>query len=94
MQDVLELDGEAPGTELVFEVSGLLFSGGSFTASDCVVYDPGAAADVNGDGVIDIADLLMLLGAWGVCTPGDCPCDINSDGLVTIEDLLLLLAEM
>jgi hypothetical protein len=46
--------------------------------------------DVNGDGVVNTADLLALLAAWGPC-PG-CPEDINGDGTVNTTDLLILLA--
>ena len=45
--------------------------------------------DVNGDGVVNTTDLLLLLGAWGDC-PG-CPEDINGDGVVNTADLLILL---
>ena len=44
--------------------------------------------DINGDGVVNTEDLLMLLGAWG--NPGG-PEDINGDGTVNTEDLLILL---
>jgi T5SS/PEP-CTERM-associated repeat protein len=46
--------------------------------------------DVNGDGVVDTADLLQLLAAWGDC-PG-CPEDVNGDDVVNTADLLILLA--
>ena len=46
-------------------------------------------ADVNGDGVVDVLDLLALLAAWG--NPGG-PEDINGDGIVDVLDLLELLA--
>lgn len=49
--------------------------------------------DVNGDGAVDISDLLQLLAAWGSCAdPEDCPGDIDQDGSVGILDLLTLLA--
>lgn len=45
--------------------------------------------DLNGDGVVDIADLLALLGAFG-CT--DCQdTDLNGDGVVSVQDVLILL---
>jgi len=48
--------------------------------------------DVNGDGVINGADLGAMLGAWGTCTdPADCPADLNGDGVVSGADLGLLL---
>ena len=35
--------------------------------------DPGGVTgDINGDGTVDVADLLILLSAWGPCT-GPCP---------------------
>jgi hypothetical protein len=45
--------------------------------------------DVNYDGAVDTADLLMLLADWGPC-PG-CPTDIDGDGDVDTADLLTLL---
>jgi hypothetical protein len=45
--------------------------------------------DLNGDGDVDVLDLLILLDAWGAC-PG-CAADLNGDGDVDVLDLLLLL---
>ncbi|MDY7107928.1 MAG: hypothetical protein SYC29_04750, partial [Planctomycetota bacterium] len=52
-----------------------------------------STGDINGDGSVDTADLLTLLGAWGECPdpPADCPSDLDGDGLVNTADLLLLL---
>ena len=47
-------------------------------------------ADITGDGVVDVLDLLAVLGAWGDC-PG-CPQDITGDGVVDVLDLLEVLA--
>lgn len=49
-------------------------------------------ADITGDGVVDVSDLLALLGAWGPCA-GNCAEDLNGDGIVDVSDLLLLLGE-
>lgn len=46
--------------------------------------------DLNGDGNIDISDLLLLLAAWGE-NPGH-EADLNGDGNVDVSDLLLLLS--
>jgi hypothetical protein len=52
----------------------------------------GPLGDLNGDGVVDVSDLLILLGAWGPCPPsGDCPADLDGDGAVNVSDLLILL---
>jgi hypothetical protein len=45
--------------------------------------------DVNGSGVVDVADLLALLAAWG---QSGGPEDVNGDGVVGVADLLQLLA--
>jgi len=47
----------------------------------------GSPADLNGDGVVDGADLGLLLGAWGA----DGPTDLNGDGTTDGADLGLLL---
>jgi hypothetical protein len=49
---------------------------------------PECPEDINGDGVVDTEDLLILLGNWG--TDGD--GDIDGNGVVNTEDLLALLA--
>lgn len=53
----------------------------------------GNPADLNDDGIVDGADLGLLLGGWGLC-PGD-PClgDLNLDGIVDGADLGLMLGQ-
>ncbi|MCZ6835257.1 MAG: hypothetical protein O7G85_05725 [Planctomycetota bacterium] len=50
-----------------------------------------AQGDSNGDGVVDVTDLLALLAAWGPC-PIPCPADTDGDQVVDVNDLLTLLA--
>ncbi len=47
--------------------------------------------DINGDGVVDVLDLLLVLAAWGPCG-NDCPADVNGDGTVDVLDLLEILS--
>jgi hypothetical protein len=47
-------------------------------------------ADLNGDGVVNAADLAILLAAWGPATAGEA-ADINQDGEVNAADLAILL---
>jgi hypothetical protein len=48
--------------------------------------------DLDGDGLVGIADLLALLAAWGVCPDcAGCPADLEGDCAVGIGDLLVLL---
>ncbi|MDA0802253.1 MAG: lamin tail domain-containing protein [Planctomycetota bacterium] len=46
-------------------------------------------ADINGDGVVDAADLGAVLGAWG--SDGGSGADIDGDGTVAAGDLATLL---
>ena len=54
---------------------------------DC---DETLAGDVNGDGVVNVTDLLMVVGAFGPC-PG-CLEDLDGDGMVGASDILIVLA--
>lgn len=45
--------------------------------------------DLNGDGVVNITDLSILLSAWGSTNS---TADLNSDGVVNITDLSMLLS--
>lgn len=45
--------------------------------------------DLNGDGIVDITDLLALLGAFGCTECAD--TDLNGDGVVSVQDVLILL---
>jgi len=63
--------------------------GGDVTAMPDITTTPG---DLDGDDVVGVSDLLILLGAWGACdNPDDCPADFDEDGTVGVSDLLTLL---
>lgn len=53
---------------------------------------PACPADLNGDGIVDGADLGALLGAWGPCS-GSCPADLDGNGQVDGADLGALLGD-
>jgi hypothetical protein len=46
--------------------------------------------DVNGNGTVDVSDLLLLLSDFGC--EGVCESDINGDGFVGVTDILMFLA--
>ncbi|HRQ76636.1 MAG TPA: hypothetical protein PK098_12025 [Phycisphaerales bacterium] len=50
-------------------------------------------ADLNGDFIVDVLDLLILLSAWGLYTTTHCfgSPDINNSDVVDVQDLLILL---
>jgi hypothetical protein len=44
--------------------------------------------DLNGDGTVNVLDLLLLLAEWGTDDPG---ADLDGNGIVNVLDLLMLL---
>jgi hypothetical protein len=50
---------------------------------------PTCDGDIAPNGVVNVADLMVLLAQWGEVPPG--PADINGDGFVDVNDLLILL---
>jgi len=73
----------------VFCLIGILILG----STQAVALQPrGIPADVNGDGVVDVLDLLLVLGVWDQTgSPGWIPEDINLDGVIDVLDLLEVL---
>jgi len=67
-------------TAAQFELTGGFWVGGGPTAPPC----PG---DLNGDAVVDIDDLAILLNGFGSSTAGD----LNGDGVTDTNDLAILL---
>jgi hypothetical protein len=49
------------------------------------------AGDLTGDGLIDTADLVEFLGAFGTAVPTGSPSDIEPDGVVNTADLVRFL---
>jgi hypothetical protein len=73
-------------------VDGLLDYGAGLTGEYTVTYDftvLDCSADLNGDDVINVQDLLQVIGAFG--NPGG-PEDLNNDGIVNVTDLLMVIA--
>ncbi len=52
-------------------------------------------APPGGDGIVNVTDLLAVIGAWGACgDPKNCPADIvpvGGDGVVNVSDLLAII---
>lgn len=65
----------APSLELVFDEG--------FSNGECV-------ADVDASGVVDFADLIAVMTAWGSCS--GCAEDVDENGDVAFADLMLVLS--
>lgn len=72
-------------------------SDGVGNACDCLAdISPSATG---GDGVVNVSDLLLVIGSWGACVnPANCPADAApitpttvGDGVVDVTDLLLII---
>jgi hypothetical protein len=53
---------------------------------------PPVPGDVTNDGVVNVADLVAVISAWGACPPGSCPADLNGDGAVSVADLIIVIS--
>jgi len=50
-------------------------------------------ADLNADGVVNVADLLMMFARWGIIQDSsELVADLNNDGEINTVDLLILFA--
>ncbi|MBL0921683.1 MAG: hypothetical protein IBJ10_06090 [Phycisphaerales bacterium] len=75
------------GLELFKPGSPGLLTADAVVSGAVSTYCPG---DANNDGVVNFADLNVLLGTYGL-TGVDLPADANGDGNITFDDLNLLL---
>lgn len=64
---------------------------GAFETAGTPHPTPIKLGDLNGDGVVDVSDLLVLLTSWGGPHAGCSLADLNFDGFVDVQDLLILL---
>jgi hypothetical protein len=51
------------------------------------------AGDANGDGFVNVDDLLAVINGWGPCPPqpDPCPGDMNWDEISNVDDLLAVI---
>ena len=59
-----------------------------------VVLSPARSGDSNGDGVVNITDLLFIIGLWGDWpVGGTCGPDLDMNGVINVDDLLLFISD-
>ena len=51
----------------------------------------GVPGDVDGNGVVDVEDLLAVILDWGPCSTKQCFADLTGDGLVGADDLVAVI---
>lgn len=83
--DTVEIAGTTICDNTLPNVAGRYIDLGGNTDCDCV-------GDLNGDGIVDGADLSSVFSFWGPCPTDDCAADINFDGEINGSDLALVLA--
>lgn len=76
---------EVSDEDLVGEQSGISM----LTLHVEIVPNDACEGDINGDGLVNVEDLLVLIGAWGSDDPA---ADLDVNGTVGVSDLLLLIA--
>jgi hypothetical protein len=69
------------------QILGDYTDGGGNTIAETCPAD--CLADINGDGTVNVSDLLALIGAWGPCD--GCPEDLDNSGVVNVSDLLTVI---
>ena len=84
-QTILTL-GPNPGANKVAVIAEGFEAAVSFTAT------ARTAEDVNGDGVVNIQDLVLVSASLGQV--GENEADVNADGVVNIQDLVLVAAAL
>ena len=60
------------------------------TTQSADIEDAGFPEDVNGDGIVNIQDLVIVAAAFG--KTGENDADVNADGTVNIQDLVIVAA--
>ena len=89
-----EIPGQAGGGTIEYFVRAIDFNDnvGFGETRSFVVSSDAIVGDLDGNGVVDVFDLLILLDSWGACRAGSlCPADLNDDGTVDVFDMLILL---
>ena len=87
------LEGAYSGQELCLDALTTFHDGTTCETVICIELPScnTLPADINADGVVNVDDLMVLLGTFGDACSGGCPADIDGDGEVTIDDLLVLV---
>jgi len=90
----LNADGTHPSMSGVAKVADMLMAHFLSSPYARVWFRAVKPADIDSNGVVDGADLAVLLGSWGPCgQPQFCEIDLDWDGVVNGADLAILLGQ-
>ena len=70
------------------DAGGGIWMGDGTTCKSGVCDTPVCPADINGDGYVNVSDLLTVIDQWGLTNS---PADVNEDGIVNVSDLLIVV---
>jgi hypothetical protein len=58
-----------------------------------VVFPSAVQGDTNGDGVVNVVDLVTVVTLWGECPaePEPCPADVDGNGAVDVGDMVIVI---
>ncbi|MDE0314736.1 MAG: TonB family protein [Candidatus Poribacteria bacterium] len=79
-----------PGTYYI-KVESYESATGDYTISAAFTAAPTLSVDVNGDGVVDVLDLVLVAANFGRSDATPAHGDVNGDGVVNREDILAVL---
>jgi hypothetical protein len=69
------------------QINGDYTDGGGNTIADVCPID--CPSDINGDGYVNVSDLLTIIDQWGLTNS---QADVNQDGIVDVSDLLIVIS--
>jgi len=87
----LYIENLSPG-EYVLEIKRVDSYSGSrvFSTSWLFPEVDGIIGDLDGDGIVGVEDLLIVISQWGSCS--GCVSDLDGNDIVNVEDLLIVIA--
>ncbi|MDP7005317.1 MAG: hypothetical protein QF718_03805 [Phycisphaerales bacterium] len=88
---VVKAGGELRTNGYIIYTSNLDNQGTIIGEDDIIIINPPIPGDLDGDGVVGILDILIVIADWGPC-PDGCTGDVNEDGVSDILDLLVIIA--
>ena len=81
--------GCADVSESICNTVGGTWLGSGANCNDGVCDPNNCPTDINGDGYVNVSDLLAVIDQWGLT---DSPADVTGDGVVNVSDILLIIS--